>query len=204
MNVDPTGTSFLVFLFAALIGYAVSFATSAITQAVFNDGQVDWGVAAIDGLFGAASATLWMVPGLGAATTGLINAGLTAVNGIITTGMQNNWQYTWQDGVSIMFSAVVSGVASGVLRNQFFKADGRSVLTEAHKHIGNILNSIINGKYNNGKDIFSGPLKNAVGDMFSRLVKLNFGKGFYRDWIKTFLLAIFSTSFSGGLNNLKW
>ena len=122
MYVDPTGEAFFVFLIAALVGFAVSTAVSAVTQAAFNGGQVNWGTALIDGLFGAISGALWMVPGLGAMATGLINAGLTAVNGLITTGIENNWQFSAMDIVSIGISAFVSGAVSGATRKQFLKA----------------------------------------------------------------------------------
>ena len=65
-----------------------------------------------------------MVPGLGAIATGFINAGLTALNGVITTGIENNWQFSEMDFVSIDISAIVSGVFSGVAKNQFIKTGG--------------------------------------------------------------------------------
>mgnify|MGYP003506449041 FL=1 len=79
-----------------------------------------------------------MVPGLGAVATGFINAGLTAVNGIITTGIENSWQFTWQDGISIGASAVLSGVLSGVTRNKFLNNKGKKILNDSHKLIGTV------------------------------------------------------------------
>lgn len=60
INVDPSGTfSFIILFTAALIGFVLSFTISAITQAIFNNGQIDWGIAAIDGVFGAISSALF-------------------------------------------------------------------------------------------------------------------------------------------------
>ena len=204
MYTDPNGQSFLVFLFGALIGFSVSFAISAGTQAVFNGGQVNWGTALIDGLFGAISGALWMVPGLGPIATGLINAGLTAANGLITTGIENDWQFSAMDFVSIAFSSLLSGVVSGMTRNQFLKTGGRQILNKTHKFVGNVSKRIVTGYYNNGVNVFSKSFKSAFGQMWGQVMNLNFGKGFYKDWLITLLQSIFSTSFSRGLNGLQW
>ena len=203
MNVDPTGHAFLVFLIAALIGFGVSFGASAVTQAINNEGEVDWGVAVIDGLFGAVSGALWMVPGLGPVATGLINAGLTAVNGVITTGIQNNWQYTWKDGISIAASSILSGVTSFLGRRTYVSSGGRHVLEDTHKIVGNITNRIVTGAYNDGVHIFSRSFRSAAGQMISSLIKLNFDKGFYWDWIATGLQALFSVTFSRAWAELR-
>ena len=204
MYTDPTGQSVLVFLFGALIGFAVSFAVSAGTQAVFNGGQVNWGTALIDGLFGAISGALWMVPGLGPVATGLINAGLTAANGLITTGIENNWNYSWQDFAGIAFSSLVSGFVSGITRKQFLKAKGYEILTKTHNFAGTVSKRIVTGHYNNGIDVFSKSFKSAFGQMWNKVVGLNFGKGFWKEWLITLLQSIFSTSLSRGLNGLQW
>ena len=204
MYVDPTGEAFFVFLIAALVGFAVSTAVSAVTQAAFNGGQVNWGTALIDGLFGAISGALWMVPGLGAMATGLINAGLTAVNGVITTGIENNWNYSWQDIGVIAFSALVSGAVSGVTRGRFISAGGRQVLNKSHKLVGTVSKRIVTGYYNDGINIFSKSFKSAFGQMWEHVMGLNFGKGFWKDWLITLLQSISSASFLRGLNGLQW
>ncbi len=204
MYVDPTGEAFFVFLIAALVGFAVSTAVSAVTQAAFNGGQVNWGTALIDGLFGAISGALWMVPGLGAMATGLINAGLTAVNGVITTGIENNWNYSWQDIGVIAFSALVSGAVSGATRNRFLKDYGKKILTKSHELVGTVSKRIVTGYYNDGINIFSKSLKSAFGQMWEHVMGLNFGKGFWKDWLITLLQSISSASFLRGLNGLQW
>ena len=204
MYIDPNGQAFFVFLIAALIGFAVSFGVSAGTQAAFNGGKVNWGTALIDGLFGAVSGALWMVPGLGPVATGLINAGLTAVNGILTTGIENDWQFTAMDFVAIGISAFVSGAVSGVTRSQFISAGGRQVLNKTHKFVGTVSKRMVTGYYNNGVDIFSESFKSAFGQMWNQVMGLNFGKGFWKDWLITLLQSISSASFSRGLNGLQW
>ena len=201
MNVDPNGQAFFAFLIAALIGFAVSFAASAGTQAAFNGGQINWGTALIDGLFGAISGALWIVPGLGPIATGLINMGLTAVNGLITTGMENDWNYSWQDIGVIAFSSFVSGFVSGITRKGFLKA-GQEILTKTHKFVGTVSKRIVTGYYNNGVDIFPKSFKSAFGQMWNKVAGINFGKGFWKDWLITLLQSISSTSFSRGLNSL--
>lgn len=203
MYVDPTGEAFFVFLIAALVGFAVSTAVSAVTQAAFNGGQVNWGTALIDGLFGAISGALWMVPGLGAMATGLINAGLTAVNGLITTGIENNWQFSAMDIVSIGISAFVSGAVSGATRKQFLKA-GQQILKDTHELAGAVSKRIVTGYYNDGINIFSKSFKSAFGQMWEHVMGLNFGKGFWKDWLITLLQSISSASFLRGLNGLQW
>ena len=72
-----------------------------------NNGQVDWGIATIDGLFGAVSgalATITINPFIGA----VLDAGLAFANEIIVTGVQNDWQYSKQD----MWSAIISSLVT--------------------------------------------------------------------------------------------
>ena len=202
MYVDPTGHAFLVFLAAAVIGFAVSFATSVFVQAHVNDGNVNWGMAAIDGAFGAVSGALSMVPGLGALATGLINAGLTAANGLITTGIENDWQYTVGDFISIGISSGLSGIFSGLSRMKFLKDGGKKVLTDTHKFVGTVSERMVNGYYNNGVDVFSGSFKSAAGQMFKRVASLNFGEGFYMDWMLTYWSAMISTAIARGISLL--
>ena len=202
MNVDPTGHAFLVFLIAALIGFTISYASSVVSQ-LATSGSVNWTTAAIDGVFGAVSGALAMVPGLGVVATGLINAGLTAVNSFITTGIENDWQFSGWDFVTIAASAVLSGVASGIARNAFLKNGGREILKDTHKFVGKISGRIVSGFYNNGKDVISRSLKSAAGQMFKQLIDLNFTKDVWKDWLIAGLQALFSSSLSSGLNRLS-
>ena len=202
MNVDPTGHAFLVFLIAALIGFTISYASSVVSQ-LATSGSVNWTTAAIDGVFGAVSGALAMVPGLGVIATGLINAGLTAVNSFITTGIENDWQFSGWDFVTIAASAVLSGVVSGIARNAFLKNGGREILKDTHKFVGKISGRIVSGFYNNGKDVISRSLKSAAGQMFKQLIDLNFTKNVWKDWLIAGLQALFSSSLLSGLNRLS-
>ena len=200
MNVDPEGDSFTVFLVVALVGFSVSFATSALTQAMLNEGQVNWGTATVDGLFAAVSSVLWMIPGLGAVATGIINTGLTAINNTITIGMENNWQYSLQDGIVIFASSILSGITSGVTRKQFLSNNGQEILTRTHKLVGTIERRMVKGIYNNSENVFSKSFRSAAGQMFKSIANLNFGKGFYKDWLITGMQAVFSTALLRGLS----
>ena len=204
MNVDPTGEAFLVYFFAGLIAFLASSAISATTQAAFNNGHVDWGVVAIDGAFSALSAVLWMVPGLGPVATGLINAGLTIANSYITLGIDNNWQYSLIDHLTIAGTAIFSGLVSYKLRADFFTNGGKKLLQESHRLVGTIEQRIVSGYYNDGVNIVSKSLASASGHMFKELVGLNFGKGFIRDWAIQILQFSFSSSLLKGIKNFKW
>ena len=112
--VDPTGHIVISFLLAgAIVGFTVSFTSSAVSQAIMNNGQVDWGIAAIDGLFGAVSGAL-ATTGIGAVAGMLIDMGLSFANETIVYGMQNNWQYSGEDWLHIGYSATLSSFTSFV------------------------------------------------------------------------------------------
>ena len=119
MYSDPTGQLFSMLLIGALIGFAVNFAISATTQ-LLTEGEVNWGTAVIDGAFGAVSGAL-AVTGIGAVATGVINGALSLVNSTITTGIENNWQFSMIDYVSIVGSAFASGIISGITRGEALK-----------------------------------------------------------------------------------
>ena len=73
----------------------------------------------VDGAFGFVSGAI------GAATAGaasaLFDTGLSFLNGVITTGMQNNWTYDLGDFLAIGASAALSGLATKALK--FAKID---------------------------------------------------------------------------------
>lgn len=120
MYVDPTGHFVLsTWMVGALVGFGVSFVSSLVSQALVEQ-KLDWemvGIAAIDGVFGAISG------GLGGAgfkilnnpfVSGAIDAGITFVNSLFTTGISNDWQFDSSDWTSIAISSVVSGFLSGI------------------------------------------------------------------------------------------
>lgn len=204
MNIDPSGHFAFILLFAAaFIGFGLSFSISVLTQAAFNNGHVNWLNALIDGLFGAISGALAMIPGLGPVATGVINVGLTLLNGIITTSLDRGGisKLTTGDWISIVSAAALAGIVSGAARKSFFNNNGKAILQNAYKEIENI-NSRLSSGYYYVKRFGSKSVKSAKKQKIGTLFKLNFGKGFWRDWAISGLSYIFSNSFSKGLNDV--
>lgn len=77
----------------------------------------------IDGFWGAISAVLFMISGLGPVSIGVINVGLTLINGIITTSIDRGGIpiLTTGDWIGIVSTATLAGIISGAARNSFFK-----------------------------------------------------------------------------------
>ena len=204
ISADPSGRlSFIILFAAAFIGFALSFIISVVSQAVFNNGQVNWVNALIDGAFGAVSSLLFMVPGLGPITTGIINAGLSFANGVITTSIDKGGlsELSTADWISITISAAVSGVVSGVARNTFFEGNGKVILKNSHSQVSNITKRLSSGYYYK-KRMGSKSVKSATKHIVKTIQKLNFGKGFWKDWLVSGLTSIFSNSLSRGLNGV--
>lgn len=76
-------------------------------------------------------------------------------------------------------------------------------MEDTHEFVGTITDRIITGAYNDGVHIFSKSWRSAAGQMVSSLMKLNFDKGFYRDWLATLLQALFSVTFSRAWAELR-
>ena len=132
----------------AFVGFAVSFGGSAISQAITNNGNIDWAVAAVDGVFGALSGAL-ATTGIGIAVSAFIDAGLTLANEAIVVGMQNNWQYSNEDWMRIGINSGISALTSfaldlkciGLTNSAQFKAAKSAIKTfkskvarNAYKH----------------------------------------------------------------------
>lgn len=135
MYSDPTGQLISMLLMGALIGFVINFAVSASTQ-FLTEGEVNWGTAAIDGAFGAVSGAL-AVTGIGAAATFFTNTALSAINSTITTGLENNWQFTKTDLLFIGANALTSGIISGITRGNALKnlLPVKSIATQAQARI---------------------------------------------------------------------
>ena len=202
MNIDPSGHFAFILLFAAaFIGFGLSFSISVLTQAAFNNGHVNWLNALIDGLFGAISGALAMIPGLGPVATGVINVGLTLLNGIITTSIDRGGisKLTTGDWIGIVSAAALAGIISGAARNSFFKAGGKGMLTDAHTSAISNMN-YLSRAYSLSPKLGANVFKHVKLNVVSTINNLNFGKGYWRDWLISGLSAIFSNSFSKGLN----
>ncbi len=203
MYVDPTGTAFLLFLFAAIVGFAVGFAGSAIVQATTNEGEVNWATAAIDGAFSAISSVVFMIPGVGPLLSGVINAGLTAVNMIITTGIENNWQYSTSDWITISISSILSGFVSGFTRYSFFNQGGKAILNNAHKTISTVWNRLNSDYYfKSSIKATNKALKSAWKFLWQNIKDINFDKNTYVDWFISFLQLEFAVTLGKGLKGL--
>lgn len=72
------------------------------------------GGAAIEGVFGAISGALATVLGLNSVMS-LIDATLTLVNEVITTGISNDWQFTTSDWIGILYSTGISFAISRIM-----------------------------------------------------------------------------------------
>ena len=118
MYVDPTGHFVLsAWMVGALVGFGVSFVSSLVSQALVEQ-KLDLemvGIAAIDGVFGGISGALSTIPGIGSVAGAFIDAGLTFVNSMITTGISNNWRFDSGDWNSIAVNTTVSFLSSGAI-----------------------------------------------------------------------------------------
>lgn len=204
MLADPTGEAPFVFIFSAVIAFASQFIISSINQAIFNGGQVNWLISTIDGAFSALNSIFWLISGVGPMAYGLISAGLSLVNSTITTGIENNWNFTWIDYITISMTSILSGAIGYKTRLDFFRNDGAELLKNTHKLVGTIRNRMSSGHYSNNVDLISRSYKDASKHMFRQLVKLNFNEGFYMDYIVSALQSVFGSSFSKGLYSLQW
>ena len=146
METDPHGTFVLsAIIWGFIIGFAMSFTVSAVSQAIENDGEVNWDIAIVDGLFGGLSGAL-AATGLGSFATGVIDAGLDFVNGVITTGIENDWKISGQDIINIMYQTASSTILSVGL-GKFGPDLDRAVLKSSNIAVQGINNKIIKGVY---------------------------------------------------------
>ena len=120
-------------------------------------------------------------------------------DGVASVKLPNNITCSIADWISIGISAALSGVVSGVSRNSFFKDGGKKLLEQAHKQTSNITKRLLNGYYYT-KRFGAKSAKSATKQIIKTLQKLNFGKGFWKDWLISGLSSVFSNSFSRGLN----
>ena len=118
---DPEG-NLLWFIAVAAAGFALSFGTSAATQYLANDGEIDWTTALIDGAFGAVSSLLDTIS-FKSYIDVLIDTGLTFVNSVITAGINNGGRFTVNDLAEIGINVILSFVSSTILGEGFLDID---------------------------------------------------------------------------------
>ena len=178
MNVDSSVHFAFILLFAAaFVGFGLSFSISALTQAAFNNGHVSWLNALIDGFWGAISAVLFMISGLGPVATGVINVGLTLINGIITTSIDRGGipKLTTGDWIGIVSAVALAGIISGAARNSFFKTGGKGMRTDAHKTAISNMNCLSRA-YGLSPKLSANVFKYIKLNVVSTINNLNFGK----------------------------
>ena len=188
MGVDPEGTFFWFILIGAIVGFATSFTSSAVSQAITNNGKVDWGVAVVDGLFGAASGAIGAIPGVGTFAGALIDGGLSAVNSLVTTGMQNGWNL---EPVDWGIAAISGGMSAGISLFSGIDKVGMKK-TAAWKSAKNLSETLGTGKFlrmpgQTIKSVVKSTSKsiiNAVLDAYAtKQAILNYALGFVRSLI---------------------
>ena len=149
MEVDPYGTFVLSAIFwGFIIGFAISFTVSIVSQAIENDGKLEWedvGVALVEGLFGGVSGAL-AATGIGAAASFAIDLGLDFVCNTITTGIENDWDFDSNDWACILLSTGISAVSSSLVGKIGPDLD-RSFIKNANKTVKTINSKTARGAY---------------------------------------------------------
>ena len=111
MNVDPEGhVALSIILIAAAIGFAVSFGTSIVDQLITMQ-EVNWGMALVDGLFGAIDGALATL-GLGWGVSLLIDTALNFSNALIVELIESKGHLSREDWSAIMISTALSTLVS--------------------------------------------------------------------------------------------
>lgn len=203
MYVDPTGHFvFSTMLVGALVGFGVSFVSSLVSQ-VLVEQKLDWemvGIAAIDGVFGGISGALATIPGLGPLAYGVIDAGLSFLNGLATSAIINNGVLTSADWISSAYSAGLSFVSSSISRRIAFKGGEKELMEKLNKQT-----KIIKGRINSGHYMKKGgyrSISDASRSINKAIMDQQFGKGFYWDYAVDFAQTYSSALFGLGLEYL--
>ena len=113
MRADPMGTISIT-LIAGLIGFGISFVSSIISQATDKeDGEINWVVAIVDGIFGAIDGVL-SASGLklNPILDTVLDVCLDGLNNCITTLIKNKGEVSGKDILNIGVSAFITGVFS--------------------------------------------------------------------------------------------
>ena len=183
--VDPTGHIIISFLLAgAIVGFTVSFTSSVVSQAIMNNGQIDWGIAAIDGLFGAVSGAL-ATTGIGAVVGSIIDAGLTFANEMIVIGMQNDWQYSRQDFGSAFISSLVTFALSSRISNMKIGFNDSLEFIKAKTAINKFNSKIARNAYKHGAK----SIKTASKHVNNLILKSFTSKNALLSYVNSFILS---------------
>lgn len=148
METDPHGTFVLsAIIWGFIIGFAMSFTVSAVSQAIENDGEVNWDVAVVEGLFGGLSGA-FAASGIGGVIGKVVDPGLDLLCNIITTGIENDWKFSGEDMINIFCATVTSAFLSFGL-NKFGPKLDNEVLMNSNMAVQGINSRIMKGAYKN-------------------------------------------------------
>ena len=193
---DPTGHILLSsILVGAIVGFVVSAASSAVSQLI-TTGSVDIVETLIDGAFGALSGAL-AASGIGAVASAFIEGGLSFANSVITTGIDQNWNFDWSDWVSMGASAIVSGVISYTSANGKWSLDSTEIFDTATRTSKKVGDRIANGYYKKSTQIATKKAIKSASKYANKLMLQAYRT--YNAWLSyglTFIQSLSDNSFS--------
>ena len=146
MYTDPSGTIILTLLIMGLVGATVSAVSSIVSQAVTNNGEINWGLVALETLIGGISGLFSVAP-IGFIGQGLINAGLSMVTYFVGAAIAGA-EISPLGAISSIGLGFITGLLGG--DGILYGTSWRSFSQMEHTFIKNIingkglLNSIIN------------------------------------------------------------
>ena len=89
METDPDGNLLLTLGIMALVGAIISATSSIVTQAITNNGDINWGVVAVEAIAGGISGALSIAP-IGFIGQGFINGAISMTTYLIDCSIQGN------------------------------------------------------------------------------------------------------------------
>ena len=179
MYTDETGEAF--FFTALLVGFLVGAAIGGTVAGVeaSNNGAEGWDLvgaiaegALYGGAFGAAAGAVGGL-GISAWAVGAINTGLSFANGVITTGIEQNWQFSGMDRGIIAGTSLLSGAISMRFYNQ-------SAVKATNSFTSKIRGRISSGYYGTGARAVKS-IASATAQANKMVFNTYFARGFYKE-----------------------
>jgi len=174
MGVDPLGTISITLL-AGLIGFGISFVSSIISQAA-ADGEVDLGIALIDGVFGGISGALSTIlpPGFDVVVDPLLDA----ANNFLTTAIENKGVISKLDVDRIIASASTTMLFSVISMGFGFGFDEKFV-TNSNKVINRIDKKLSKNLYKTQRQVINAQktVNSYISQAFNDKVMGQYGLG---------------------------
>jgi hypothetical protein len=167
MHTDPSGNIIIsAIVVSAVVGAVASFVSSAATQAIFNNGDVDFREAFISAGFGAVSGALTVLCPAGAV---VISAGMNALESLTTDIYKITIKEETVDLQTIITNMTVSaafGAGTGSWGNNFVN---NTKYSEAISAIPNWVNHASKGKHKLAVNAMRTAGKDFVGNVGSSL-----------------------------------